>query len=258
MEKALSPEEKIRRAEENYYRKKQLNNSRTATLNVNSKKDYRLLKKIIIQILICMAIYWGFSLAKNNEDLFFKDIIVQARQITTYDMDFNKIIEDARNYINSFGKTSRAEEEKKQNEANATIEETLSATSEESSQEEKDTKKENNSNAQEEKTEEQKVEEVSSISQMEQDALYIKKKYSIIKPLKGTITSRFGLRSPSTPTVPTYHTGIDIAANEGTVFVSAIEGTVELVSSKGDYRKSYKNNKWRCHDFICTLQNYLC
>ena len=250
MEKVLSAEEKIKRAEEIYYRKKQSNNSKTATLNVNSKKDYRLLKKIIVQILICIGIYWGFSLAKNNEELFFRDIIVQAKQITTYDMDFNKIIEKARNYINSFGKTNQEEKEKKQDEVNATIEETLSATSEEKSEEEK---KEENEDKNNEGVEEQTPEEASSISQMEQDASYIKEKYSIIKPLEGTITSRFGLRNPTTPTVPTYHTGIDIAVNEGTVFIAAMGGTVELVSSKGDYRKSYKNNRWRCNDFICAL-----
>lgn len=245
MDRVLSAEEKIRRAEEIYYRKKQLNNSKTATLNINSKKDYKLLKKIIVQILICIGIYWGISLAKSNEELFFKDLIVQARQITTYEMDFKQIIEDASNYINGFIKTDEIKD--KEEATSNVIEETLSATTEKDNQEEE--KKEDESKVEEKKTDE----EVSSISQMEQDALYIKENYSIVKPLEGTITSRFGLRNPSTPTVPTYHTGIDIAVNEGTVFTAAMEGKVELVSSQGDYRKSCKNNKWRCYDFICTL-----
>jgi len=67
---------------------------------------------------------------------------------------------------------------------------------------------------------------------MEIDAQTIKANYSIISPLKGTITSRFGERNPTTPTVPKYHTGIDIAANEGTVFVAAMSGTVTMVSSE--------------------------
>lgn len=247
MDRVLSAEEKIRRAEEIYYRKKQLNNSKTATLNINSKKDYKLLKKIIVQILICIGIYWGISLAKSNEELFFKDLIVQARQITTYEMDFKQIIEDASNYINGFIKTDEIKEKDKEEATSNAIEETLSATTEKDNQEEE--KKEDESKVEEKKTDE----EVSSISQMEQDALYIKENYSIVKPLEGTITSRFGLRNPSTPTVPTYHTGIDIAVNEGTVFTAAMEGKVELVSSQGDYRKSCKNNKWRCYDFICTL-----
>lgn len=245
MDRVLSAEEKIRRAEEIYYRKKQLNNSKTATLNINSKKDYKLLKKIIVQILICIGIYWGISLAKSNEELFFKDLIVQARQITTYEMDFKQIIEDASNYINGFIKIDEIKD--KEEATSNVIEETLSATTEKDNQEEE--KKEDESKVEEKKTDE----EVSSISQMEQDALYIKENYSIVKPLEGTITSRFGLRNPSTPTVPTYHTGIDIAVNEGTVFTAAMEGKVELVSSQGDYRKSCKNNKWRCYDFICTL-----
>jgi hypothetical protein len=56
------------------------------------------------------------------------------------------------------------------------------------------------------------------LSQMEQDAKDILKSKSLIIPLKGTITSRFGLRDSETPTVPKNHTGIDVAVNEGTVF----------------------------------------
>ena len=93
---------------------------------------------------------------------------------------------------------------------------------------------------------------------MEQDAEYIRSNFSLIKPVTGTITSRFGLRNPTTATVPKYHTGIDIAVNEGTVFVASMEGIVEQVSSQGDYRKSCKNNQRRCNNALCTLQNCIC
>ena len=79
-------------------------------------------------------------------------------------------------------------------------------------------------------------EETVSLTQMEQDAKYVTENKSLILPLKGTITSRYGPRNPTTPTVPKYHTGIDIAANEGTVFIASMEGTVQTVSSQGDYR----------------------
>lgn len=72
------------------------------------------------------------------------------------------------------------------------------------------------------------------LSQMQQDAKDIKETKSLIIPLKGTITSRYGLREPETPTVPKNHTGIDIAVNEGTVFIASMSGVVEEVSSEGD------------------------
>ena len=67
---------------------------------------------------------------------------------------------------------------------------------------------------------------------MEKDAKNILETKSLIIPLKGTITSRFGVRNPKTPTVPKNHTGIDIAVNEGTVFIAAMEGIVQEVSSE--------------------------
>ena len=50
MERTVSVEEKIRRAEEIYERRKQGNARPVATVNVSDKKDVKLLKKMIIQI----------------------------------------------------------------------------------------------------------------------------------------------------------------------------------------------------------------
>ena len=66
------------------------------------------------------------------------------------------------------------------------------------------------------------------------------KKIKFIVPVKGRISSTFGWRNPTTSTVPKYHTGLDIAANEGTVIKSATDGKVILASSEGDFGKHYK------------------
>ena len=59
MERTMSVEEKIRRAEEIYERRKQGNTRTVATVNVSDKKDIKLLKKMIIQLLICSAISYN-------------------------------------------------------------------------------------------------------------------------------------------------------------------------------------------------------
>ena len=69
----------------------------------------------------------------------------------------------------------------------------------------------------------------------------IKNSYSFIKPIEGTVTSFFGDRESKYQNVTGNHKGIDVGAVTGTIIKSAIEGTVCLVSDKGDYRKSYKN-----------------
>ena len=83
-------------------------------------------------------------------------------------------------------------------------------------------------------------ESTTEVSQMEQDALYIKSTISFIKPVEGIISSKFGLRNPTVETVPKNHTGTDIAANLGTKIVSATNGTVTLVCTEGDYGNHIK------------------
>ena len=79
-----------------------------------------------------------------------------------------------------------------------------------------------------------------ALSQEDKDINYIKETINFIKPIEGKISSMFGPRNPTTPTVPKNHTGTDIAAETGTKIVSATDGTVVLASSKGDYGKHLK------------------
>lgn len=248
MEKTLSQEERLKRAEEIYYRRKNaIATPRTATVNVSPKKNYRFLKKIIVQIIICVCIYGVIYNLQSNTDSFSIDSINYLKGAIDYDVDINKAVEGIKEYIATFNLVNEDNAVENNNaienvvteevEASSNLIEATLAVSEQV----------------EENTTTEIVEEASSVSQMEQDAEYIKSNFSFIKPLTGTVTSRFGLRNPTTATVPKYHTGIDIGVSEGTVFVAAMEGTVELVSSVGDYRKSHKNNKWRCNNSICTL-----
>lgn len=54
---------------------------------------------------------------------------------------------------------------------------------------------------------------------------------SLIRPVSGTITSRFGRRSSGT------HTGLDIATSKGTPIKAAASGTVLYAGYKGSYGK---------------------
>ena len=60
VERAISSEERIRRAEEIYNRRKMQNGVRVATTSVNSlpHERYKLYKKLILQISICFVIYF--------------------------------------------------------------------------------------------------------------------------------------------------------------------------------------------------------
>ena len=78
-----------------------------------------------------------------------------------------------------------------------------------------------------------------TLSQNEQDIAYIKENASIIVPVYGTVTSGYGPRTP-TDIISANHAGLDIGANEGTEIIAAMEGTVELVSSYGDYGNHVK------------------
>ena len=233
MERTMTVEERIRRAEEIYERRKR-NEGLTVVQEEkdkkqkNEKKDIKLLKKMLIQLLVCICIYLVIYTIQNKQYIFSEDFINKVNEIISYDIDFRKVYEDTKNYI--VGIFSKENEGKNQNEeSNETniIENTEI----------------NNGigGAVEESTEEtQQVEETQSLSQEEQDILNIKNTTTFIKPVEGTISSIYGYRETATGTVPKDHTGTDIAAVTGTKIKSATDGQVVLVSEEGDYGKHIK------------------
>lgn len=224
MERTLSQEERIRRAEEIYYKRRNIREGipHEAVINVNSKRKYKLLKKIIVQVLACMGIYAVIYNLQGKTDSFSIDSINYLKNTMAYDINLGEHWNNIKNYLYSI----KLPTEQKTEVENNVIEEVKTPEADENVQ----------TNVVEEQIAQEEPPEETELSQMEQDAKYIKENFSLIKPVTGEITSRFGLRNPTTPTVPKNHTGIDIAVPEGTIFVASMDGTVELVSSQGDYR----------------------
>ena len=80
-------------------------------------------------------------------------------------------------------------------------------------------------------------EAVEGINQMSEDAKIIKENYKFTYPISGTITSRLGVRNSDNPIVTSYHSGIDIAANEGTKIKSSLSGKVITATTGEAYGK---------------------
>lgn len=229
MERTMSVEEKIRRAEEIYERRKQGNRKPIATVSVREKKDVKLLKKMMIQILVCVAIYGIIYTIQNSNYVFSEEFLKKVNEVLSYDTNFSQIYENIKNQIMSW--IPKKEEQTNQEGIGGAEEITpLAETTENQEQIVQEQNQENNPEVQQEQP----------ISQEEQDILNIKNTTSFIKPVEGTISSPFGQRENATGSVPKNHTGTDIAANMGTKILSATEGEVVLASEEGDYGKHLK------------------
>lgn len=256
MERALSAEERIRKAEEIYQRRKMQNSSgirvSTSHVNTNNKKEYMLFKKLILQIAICLLIYFIFYMIKNSNYIFSEDVMTKTREFLSYDINFQELYTKAGDYYNNNlkGLIVKGKNETTNEISNEITNETTNIISNEQTENANEVNEQTineqvaggigggeDSDVLSATTETSADEESQSqepLSQMEIDANYIKENYSFTLPLKGTISSRYGARTP-TEIVSANHAGIDIAVNEGTKFVAAMEGEVTFVSSEGGY-----------------------
>ncbi len=238
MERTMSVEEKIRRAEEIYEKRKQGTSRPVATVNVSDKKDVKLLKKMIIQIVICITIYLIIYAINNNAYPFSEDFTNKAKEILSYDTNFAEIYENIKlTLVNWTKRNENNNESNNKNQEEITPpEESIGGAEESIEQENLEQKNEENIVENEEEKEEVKE----NLSQEEQDIINTKNTTTFIKPIEGTISSKFGLRENATGRVPKNHTGTDIAANTGTKIKSATDGEVVLASEEGDYGKHLK------------------
>ncbi len=267
MEKTISEEEKIKRAEEIYYRRK-LNNSnvRMPSSQVKEKgenRQFSLYKKMILQILVCILIYLVFSLVKEANYMFSENIVNKTREVLSTDINFGVLYNNVATFFENnkdhFAFITRLwsnEENENQEENNIVQNEETNQnenTQSQNVQNENTQNEDNKQNIIDENTETQsaKVEQTGGIggsindakivttsakskTQMEIDAEYIKSNFSMALPAKAVITSPYGKREP-TEIVSENHQGIDIGVPEGTTIVAAMEGKVSVVSKEGDY-----------------------
>lgn len=234
MERAMTVEEKIRRAEEIYERRKRSQNGespaipKTRNKDSKEKKDVKLLKKIIMQLIICTLIYLLFYTIQNNNYIFSEDFIKKANEVLSYDTNFKEIYDNAKKqlmiWVNNIQNKENQNTETNQNEGIGGAVEDVEQSGNEIVQEQ---------------TEQQNA-ETQAISQEEQDILDVKNTTTFIKPIEGIISSGYGRREEATGSVPKNHTGTDIAANLGTKIKSSTDGEVVLSSDQGDYGKHLK------------------
>lgn len=275
MERTMSVEEKIRRAEEIYNRRREseykLTNTRVRVDNTKKEKNInKNLKKMIIQIIICITIYLIFYYIINNNYIFSEELRNKGEEILSYDISFSEMYQNISNIITEVqqkyqekiekikqnGNEENNNEKDKEEETEQNVEEQNQENGEKNSEEEieqnidemaidqTNVNLDNNIGGSEEiiANEEKTIEKenLTEEEQMVKDAEDIKSKINFIKPLEGTITSVFGWRNPTSTKVSKYHTGIDIATKEGTNIISATNGKVLLASSTGAYGNHLK------------------
>ncbi len=267
MEKSISQEERIRRAEEIYSRRRYNNRYGESlyrsgeTRNRYQPQETRKIKgkminKMIIQMIVCVIIYTCIYMLQYSNYLFSKDMVDKTKEVLSYDISIENLYNKSNEFfselqkkfnlvVNNEQKDNVNEEAQNQNIEKTNTEgnnETPSETNNENvdnteiSQSDINTEETNQESTQlavggadETQPEEEK-------SQEEQDIDYVKQNVSIIWPIKGVITSRFGNRTP-TEIVTANHKGLDIAGNTGDNIVSAMDGTVVQYSEEGDYGK---------------------
>ena len=213
-------------------------------MDSKNKKDVKLLKKMLIQIVICVLIYLVIYVMQNSEFIFSEQFLKNVNEVLSYDTNFKEIYDNAKNYFmqlfqyNSVNTDNDEQNNTQENEQDSTEQENNVVNSIENVAIGGAVGGEENANIV--NSDDNNVSEQNNLTQEEQDIANIKQTTSFIKPIEGTITSTFGNRNPTTKTVPTNHTGTDIAANTGTKILSATDGEVVLKSEEGDYGKHLK------------------
>ena len=281
MERVVSPEERMRRAEEIYYRRKaQGVRVSTATVNVGKKNKVSLGKKMIIQILICIAIYSMFWMIKGYNSVFSENVINQTREILSYDINFLKVYNQAKEYFEiNFNSIIKKEDNvsdgnvQEDNQENGDVNSNVNGEEQQENSSNNSSNTENNEeveNKQGSVTEDQGNSENSEDSQNEgvgiiEDNAQNVENDGTIKAKQDAenkdqmqqdadfVKQNYSIIKPvegaitstfggreETEIISAFHQGIDIGANNGTAIHAAMEGTVVASSFAGEYGNHIK------------------
>lgn len=226
MERIISEQDRIRRAEEIASRRRRGTISANNINFSNEKRKMSLLTKIFIQTITSMCIFGiAYFMYQNNSS-----IIENIKPVLSQDINFEEIYNKGSASVQSFMSFIEKDDSKEGNNLNNNLEE---------NKVQENVTENNNQTETENQVGVGGTAETVILSQDEQDIAYIKENASIIMPVNGTLTSGYGKRTP-TDIISENHAGIDLGASVGTEIIAAMEGTVELVSSYGDYGNHLK------------------
>ena len=252
MERLISDEERIRRAEDVLERRRNTDLRISSESFVKEKSDSKV-KKMLIQLLVCIIIYCVIFYVRNAENENFKVFTDKIVSVLEYDVDFKKVYDDmCSNFekINTFFNNSNSSDQPniENNNKEANTDENNSLTDEQKNEASLDNQSENQENINQVDenlgiggaNDDVFQEEVSNVEKVEKDEEYVKSNYNFIKPIDNyKVTSEFGMRD-SNEIVSANHKGIDLGAVSGTNINASLEGEVIEASSIGDFGKHLK------------------
>lgn len=117
MERILTQEERIRRAEEIYLRRRNLQlpqykiQNREVKLDTTEPiKSFKLFKRIALQIIICLLLYCIFYLIYDTNFSFSDITISKTEEILNYDINIEEMYKNINTYINGWIHSDEIEE----------------------------------------------------------------------------------------------------------------------------------------------------
>ena len=233
MERIISEQDKIRRAEEIANRRRGTISARSINISTEKKK-MPYLTKVFIQTIVSMCIF-GLAYFFNQNS---PQVIENIKPILAQDINFEELYNRGNEFFTKLNEEENSNGEKSNEEGNSGEKNSEGGENQETNDQVNETNQVINEQMNETAGIGGSDEEV-ILSQDEQDIAYIKANVSLIVPTTGTVTSGYGKREP-TDIISANHAGIDIGATVGTEIIAAMEGTVEEVSSYGDYGNHLK------------------
>ena len=252
MERLISDEERIRRAEDVLERRRNLDYG-PSNDSTDKNQNNKMVKKMFIQALVCLCIYCGVYYIKNTGNENFNSMVATIKDTLNYDVNFKQIYDNLCAEIQKININSTETNVNNINtdsDGNELIED-KDGKSETENDIQDDGVQKNNEGVDSDKSVSSKENEMLGIGgafdenntseplnyelQMQIDADYIKHKLNMMNPLEiGVITSGFGSREASN-VVSGNHKGIDLGASTGSIIVAAADGNVVEASSQGDF-----------------------
>lgn len=199
MERVLTQDERIRRAEEIYLRRRNLQQPQYKVQNTidrsavksNSIKSIKLFKRIALQIVICLLLYCIFYLIYDTNFSFSTVTINKTEEILNYDINIEELYKNASTYINELihKEENVQENTEEENQEKEELEDTTNQESQEQLQDNQSAEIIQEEQTEKEEVTEQTVQEETTeqTEQVSTEEVDLKQVYSLIRPVQRRI-----------------------------------------------------------------------